>query len=74
MARNVALSEKAYRTLSILKRKKESFSDVVLRVAREEKAPLSRFVGIWKEDPEIKKIYDDVLSERHEKKARWVSV
>ena len=47
MARSVQLSEQAYATLTALKRKGESYSDVVLRMASERKDPkrLLRLVG-----------------------------
>lgn len=72
MAKNVALSETAYTTISRLKRKDESYSDVVLRLAGEGKPPVSSFLGLWKGDEEIRKIYDKILKGRHKQKARWV--
>lgn len=75
MARNIALSEIAYKKLSDLKGGKESFSDVVLRLADPEKKPsLEKFFGIWKNDRKIEKIYADILSERHKKSVKWVNL
>lgn len=66
MARNVALSNDAYRTLESLKRSGESFSDVVNRLAGGEKRPNWReSVGVFKGDKEILNIYGKILKERH---------
>jgi predicted CopG family antitoxin len=49
----VTLSEDAYAALAALKRKGESFSDVVLRLARGSRS-LLEFAGDWKDYPEEK--------------------
>ncbi len=77
MSKLVSLSEKAYKTLSRMKRGRESFSDVVLKLAeRKRKKSIMRFAGIWKDDKEIDKIFKNILKERHktvykEKDTSW---
>lgn len=77
MAKNVALSNKAYEELSRRKGRDESFSDVVLKLVQgEEKKSIMRFAGIWKDDEEIGRIFDVILKERHkirhkERKVSW---
>ena len=53
MAKNISLSEDAYRKLSQEKRAKESFSDVILRLLTYKK-PLSEVIG--------KRLLDDSFS------------
>ncbi|HLC67674.1 MAG TPA: antitoxin VapB family protein [archaeon] len=67
MAKNVALSNDTYGMLERLKRGDESFSDVIKRLANEkESKPNWRdFVGVWKDDEEIAKIFDKILEDRH---------
>lgn len=45
--KTIALDREAYELLRRRKRKGESFSDAVKRVAREAR-PLSAFAGVWK--------------------------
>ncbi len=74
MAKNVALSDVAYSYLERIKHPGESFSDVVMRIANKgkQKGSLRRFAGVWRDDPEIKEIFDKILKERHEKPSRSV--
>lgn len=77
MSRLVSLSDKAYTTLLKMKKGKESFSDVVLKLAeKKKKRSLLEFAGKWKNNEEMVKIMEDVLRERHaikyrEKDAAW---
>jgi predicted CopG family antitoxin len=48
--KTVGLDRDAYELLRRAKRKGESFSDVVKRLAHQRR-PLSEFVGLWKEAP-----------------------
>ena len=73
MAKTVALSKQAYATLATIKRKDESFSDVVLRLAGDPKPTPSRYLGLWRGDEEIERIYATILKQRHETQARWVT-
>ena len=67
MARNVALSEKAYGELSRKKNTGESFSSVVLRLLdKDERRPSWRdSIGALKNDAEAEKIYKEILERRH---------
>lgn len=47
MTKVISLSDAAYTDLEKLKRRGESFSDVVLRLTKREKKPLSDFFGKW---------------------------
>lgn len=51
MPKTVMLSEEAYEALLKEKKKKESFSDVVLRLVTS-RAKLSDYVGIWSDIPD----------------------
>lgn len=70
MTKVISLSDKAYDTLKMLKRGKESFSDVVLKVTKKEKKPLLEFAGKWKNMDEMDKIFSNILERRHKKKWR----
>ena len=48
--KTIALDEKSYNSLSSLKKKGESFSDLVKRLTRPTK-PLAGFSGAWKDMP-----------------------
>ena len=60
----------AYSLLKSRKLKNESFSDVLRRELKESKRPLTDFAGKWKDFPEMKKIFDDILARRHSQKWR----
>ena len=77
MSRLVSLSDKAYNELLGMKKGKESFSDVVLKLTeRKKKKSILRFAGMWKDDKEMDKIFKKILKERHktmyrEKDTSW---
>ena len=56
MAKNIALSDRAYSVLARIKKREESFSDAVLRLAGEGRSPVSSFAGLWRNDEEIGRI------------------
>lgn len=71
MAKNVALSEKAYSEMLKIKKSGESFSEVVLRLMRNrEKADWRDSIGALKNDKDAERIYKNILAERHKKPAR----
>lgn len=49
-AKTIALDEKSYNSLSSLKKKDESFSDLVKRLTKPKRS-LSSFAGAWKDMP-----------------------
>jgi len=67
MAKNIALSDDAVKILERLKRPGESYSDVVKRVAvkKPSKHDWRKSFGAFKDDKEISKIYEKILSDRH---------
>jgi predicted CopG family antitoxin len=72
MTKVISLSEKAYETLKNMKKPGESFSDVVLRVAKKEhKKSLLEFAGTWQGD-DIDEIFAIVLKEREQAKSREI--
>ena len=76
MARNVALSENAYKEISKIKNAGESFSSVVLRlINKEEGRPSWReSVGALKSDKSAEKAFKIVLEGRHSwvaRRIRW---
>jgi len=60
--KTISLSDEAYETLASLKRKGESFTDVILRLcSKTAKKPLKGFAGFWNmTDEEEKKIFGEV--------------
>jgi len=60
--KTISLSSEAYETLASLKRKGESFTDIVLRLcSKTSKKPLKSFAGSWNMgDEEEKKVFGDV--------------
>jgi predicted CopG family antitoxin len=68
----ISLSEKAYETLKGMKKPGESFSDVVLRVSKNEpKKSLLEFAGTWKGD-DIDEVFAIVQKEREQTKSREI--
>ncbi|MDO8537638.1 MAG: antitoxin VapB family protein [archaeon] len=74
MAKNVALSDKAYKSLSNLKTGNESFSDVIMRMTggKEKKNVWRNYIGAFEGDKEMEEIYKKILSDRHKTPARGV--
>jgi len=71
MTKVISLSDPAYKRLSMLKKGKESFSEVVMKITEKEvKKPLSSFAGIWKDDKEMAEIFAQIEKERHQAKTR----
>ena len=72
MSKNVALSDDAVEILDRLKRNGESYSEVVKRVAIEKPTRTSwrDSVGVFKDDKEAKKVFGDILDNRHTVKKR----
>ena len=67
MTRVISLSDEAYDVLKKRKNEGESFSDVVIKIARGEKKPLSAFFGSW---PGGKKELDHIEKELAEDRKR----
>ena len=75
MVKVISLSNKAYESLKTLKEAKESFSDVVLKLAdKEKKKSLLEFAGLWKEMPELDKIFEGVINERRTSRYRKIDL
>jgi len=66
MTKAISLSDVAYESLLTLKRGKESFSSVVLRITKEKKPKsLLEFAGKWKgSKEETDRIFKEILMER----------
>ena len=76
MTRVISISDDAYNTLSELKEDKESFSKVVLRIAKKVKkvSPLE-FAGKWKGvKSEMDKIFQEIAKERKSIKLREAGI
>ena len=60
--KTISLSDEAYGKLASLKRKGESFADVILRLcSKAPKKPLASFAGAWiMSDEEEKKIFGEI--------------
>ncbi len=69
MTKIISLKDKAYDRLKSLKEGKESFSDVVLKLTENAKAPsILAYAGTWKDTPEINEAMDKVIEERRKTK------
>ena len=74
MTKVISLSEKAYETLKGMKRPGESFSDVVLRVSKDEKKKsLLEFSGKWVGD-DIDQVFSEIRKERELSAPRQVDI
>jgi len=72
MTKVISLSNRAYEVLSSLKKGKESFSDVVLKLSkREKKKSLVVYSGRWKGD-DITEVFATVSKERKNSRSREV--
>jgi len=69
--KTISLSDEAYKTLASLKRRGESFTEVIIRLCSGvPKKPLASFAGSWiMSDDEEKKIFGEILElwRRYEK-------
>ena len=66
--KTISLSDEAYRRLAALKRKGESFTDVILRICSKTAGkPLSSFSGAWVMDSEEEKEIFGEISEMWKK-------
>lgn len=73
MVKVISLSEKAYSNLKKIKGAKESFSDVVLKLIGSNKPSIFEFAGMFKEDHELDKIFQEVHKDRKKFATREVS-
>ncbi len=74
MTKVISLSEKAYETLKNMKKPGESFSDVVLRVAKEKKKKsLLEFSGTWVGD-DADEVLAQIMKDRENSTSRRVDL
>jgi len=74
MTKVISLSEKAYETLKDMKKPGESFSDVVLRVAKpKKKKSLLEFSGKWVGD-DIDEVFAQIKKDREQSASRKVDL
>jgi predicted CopG family antitoxin len=71
MTRVISLSNAAYKRLKSIRRGKESFSDVILRITENQKPDVSRFIGAWEGD-DLSAIEERILDQRKRSKSRVV--
>ena len=70
MTKVISLSEKAYETLKSMKKSGESFSDVVIRVAsNEKKKSILEFAGTWKGN-DADEVLAQIMKDREQVKPR----
>ena len=72
MTKVISLSDEAYSELKKLKKEGESFSDVVIKVTRKERKPLSAYLGKWSDPKDLDRIKKELESERKRAKTRDV--
>ena len=70
MTKVISLSDDAYLELKKMKGEGESFSDVVIKITKKERKPLSYFLGKWPDTPETKRIVKELEEERKNAKMR----
>jgi len=70
MTKVISLSEEAYKVLKRLKRRGESFSDVVIKITKNmESRSLLEFAGAWTGN-DIDGVFEKILHEREATTAR----
>jgi predicted CopG family antitoxin len=76
MTKIISITDEAYIRLSNLKKGKESFTDVVLKLTeKEKKRSLLDFAGAWKgEKEEMTRIFDEIKKERENIKTRDIEL
>jgi len=75
MTKIISLSDEAYARLKALKGDTKSFTKVVIELTeKKENTPkkLSDYAGIWKNNPEMDKIFDEILRRRQEPDTREI--
>ncbi|MDI6721178.1 MAG: antitoxin VapB family protein [Candidatus Aenigmarchaeota archaeon] len=72
MTKVISLSDEAYTELEKLKNAKDSFSDVVIRLSKKEKRPLSDFFGKWSDKESLDWLEKSIKRTRKETKMRDV--
>jgi len=71
MTKVISLSDEAYAELKRLKGEGESFSKVVIKlVKKDRKEGIMEFAGVWKNKPDAKKIFKEVIKDRKKFKLR----
>ncbi|MBI4176031.1 MAG: antitoxin VapB family protein [Candidatus Aenigmarchaeota archaeon] len=71
MTKVISLSDKAYEALKGLKKPGDSFSDVVLSIAKDTRKGILQFSGRWHGSrEEMDEIFSRVLSERKKSRPR----
>lgn len=74
MTKVISLSEIAYATLKKLKRPKESFSDLVLRMAGpKDRKSILEFAGIWK-GSDIEEVFSQITKDRERSTSRRIEI
>mgnify|MGYP001568746160 FL=1 len=74
MTKVISLSDEAYNELKKLKGEGESFSKVVIKLAKSSKKDgIMAFAGAWKGKPEMNKIFKKILKDRKKFKSREVN-
>ena len=72
--KTISLTEEAYTKLTKAKRKKESFSQLIMRLIKNEnRSNISMFAGIWKNDAEWDAIEKEIFDRRSQAMPQSVS-
>ncbi len=72
--KTISLTEEAYNNLLKAKRKKESFSQLIMRLVKNENpSDISKFAGIWKNDAEWDEIEKEIFERRSQAMPEGVS-
>jgi len=70
--KTLTISEEAYKKLSEIKRKGESFTDTIMRLT-EGKTRLSKHAGAWKgvDDSDIERVFSEIEEAWHKGWPNW---
>ena len=75
MTKVISLSDEAYGSLKKMKGEDDSFSDVVMELTKERrKKNLMKFAGVWKDKPEMDKIFEEIFAQRKNFRSRDVKL
>ena len=75
MTKVISVADDAYGRLKKMKGEDDSFSDVVMELTKERrKKNLMKFAGVWKDKPEMDKIFEEIFAQRKNFRSRDVKL
>ncbi len=75
MTKVISISDDAYEALKRFRGEGESFSKAVMKLTeREKESGIMKFAGMWKDKPEMEKIFAEIRKGREKFKTRDVKL